>query len=281
VPGMPVTEQPVRSAFDDRSSRAASPRLSSNCICCGMPGSVIGVMSVRHVHRTAPVPLLWTTTSHTCDRPKGPSEPSHHRICRLVAGVGTRPARLHRSRTESSLTSRSMRSTRPPSIFVWRSFRGPISAPPKRRSRCTRCWTCAATSEIHPRCRMASCTTFTRSRFVEPGNRHQRRRPRLRQTTIERFVKAHRLRRWQAPRGSEHPKTEAVARSHPGWSRRRADHIRTLTVRIRLVNQQLKAAHRKVGRALRSAHPIRGERAGSSNASKARCGDPAIHARAR
>src|SRR5439155_6794179 len=35
-------------------------------------------------------------------------------------------------------------------------------------------------------------------------------------------------------------------RSHPGWSRAASDHIRTLTVRIRLVNQQLKAAHRKL-----------------------------------
>src|SRR5580692_9226770 len=59
--------------------------------------------------------------------------------------------------------TRSMRSTRRPSIFVWRSFRGPISAPPKRRSRCTRCWTCGATSRASSTCRMASCTTFTRS----------------------------------------------------------------------------------------------------------------------
>ena len=65
MPGMPVTEQPVRSAFDDRSSRAASPRLSSNCICCGMSGSVIGVMSVCHVHRTAPVPLFMGQPPYT------------------------------------------------------------------------------------------------------------------------------------------------------------------------------------------------------------------------
>ena len=32
-------------------------------------------------------------------------------------------------------------STRRPSIFAWRSFRGRISARPRRRSRCTRCWT--------------------------------------------------------------------------------------------------------------------------------------------
>src|ERR1700720_2124061 len=63
----------------------------------------------------------------------------------------------------STSPTRSMRSTRRPSIFVWRSFRGPISAPPKRRSRCTRCWTCGATSRASSTCRMASCTTFTRS----------------------------------------------------------------------------------------------------------------------
>jgi len=39
---------------------------------------------------------------------------------------------------------RSMRSTRRPSIFVWPSFRGRISARPRRRSRCTRCWIYAA-----------------------------------------------------------------------------------------------------------------------------------------
>src|SRR5580693_9157756 len=63
----------------------------------------------------------------------------------------------------STSPTRSMRSTRRPSIFVWRCFRGPISAPPKRRSRCTRCWTCGATSRASSTCRMASCTTFTRS----------------------------------------------------------------------------------------------------------------------
>src|SRR5713101_3891436 len=60
---------------------------------------------------------------------------------------------------------------------------------------------------------------------------------RLRETTIERFVKAHRLRRWQAPE---------VLRIAPGVVEAASDHIRTLTVRIRLVNQQLKAAHRKL-----------------------------------
>jgi hypothetical protein len=67
---------------------------------------------------------------------------------------------------------------------------------------------------------------------------------RLRQTTIERFVKAHRLRRWQAPevlRILKQPLSVA-----PGVVEAASDHIRTLTVRIRLVNQQLKAAHRKL-----------------------------------
>src|SRR6202048_4871979 len=59
--------------------------------------------------------------------------------------------------------TRSMRSIRRRSTFVWRSFRGRISAPPRRRSRCTRCWTCAATSRVSSTFRMASCTTFTRS----------------------------------------------------------------------------------------------------------------------
>lgn len=40
--------------------------------------------------------------------------------------------------------------------FVWRSFRGRISARPRRRSRCTRCWTCAATSRASSTSRTAN-----------------------------------------------------------------------------------------------------------------------------
>ena len=68
---------------------------------------------------------------------------------------------------------------------------------------------------------------------------------RLRQTTIERFVKAHRLRRWQAPEVLRILKQKPLSVA-PGVVEAASDHIRTLTVRIRLVNQQLKAAHRKL-----------------------------------
>src|SRR6267154_2802858 len=68
---------------------------------------------------------------------------------------------------------------------------------------------------------------------------------RLRQTTIERFIKAHRLRRWQAPEVLRILKQKPLSVA-PGVVEAASDHIRTLTVRIRLVNQQLKAAHRKL-----------------------------------
>src|SRR5580700_10036093 len=68
---------------------------------------------------------------------------------------------------------------------------------------------------------------------------------RLRETTIERFVKAHRLRRWQAPEVLRILKQKPLSVA-PGVVEAANDHIRTLTVRIRLVNQQLKAAHRKL-----------------------------------
>src|ERR1700737_4051556 len=68
---------------------------------------------------------------------------------------------------------------------------------------------------------------------------------RLRQTTIERFVKAHRLRRWQAPEVLRILKQKPLSVA-PGVVEAASDHIRTLTVRIRLVNQQLKAAHCKL-----------------------------------
>src|SRR6266850_4469803 len=68
---------------------------------------------------------------------------------------------------------------------------------------------------------------------------------RLRETTIERFVKAHRLRRWPAPEVLRILKQKPLSVA-PGVVEAASDHIRTLTVRIRLVNQQLKAAHRKL-----------------------------------
>src|SRR5467141_3076097 len=61
------------------------------------------------------------------------------------------------------LANTSMRSTRRPSIFVWPSFRGRISARPRRRSRCTRCWIYAATSRASSTFLTASCTTSTLS----------------------------------------------------------------------------------------------------------------------
>jgi hypothetical protein len=68
---------------------------------------------------------------------------------------------------------------------------------------------------------------------------------RLRETTIERFVKAHRLRRWQASEVLSILKQKPLSIA-PGVVEAASDHIRTLTVRIRLINQQLKAAHRKL-----------------------------------
>jgi transposase len=68
---------------------------------------------------------------------------------------------------------------------------------------------------------------------------------RLRETTIERFVKAHRLRRWPASEVLRILKQKPLSVA-PGVVEAASDHIRTLTVRIRLINQQLKAAHRKL-----------------------------------
>src|SRR6267378_750657 len=70
-----------------------------------------------------------------------------------------------------------MRSTRRPSIFVWRSFRGGISARPKpapgdsrgRRSRCTHYWTYAVISQASSTFRMANSTMFTRSTPASRG----------------------------------------------------------------------------------------------------------------
>jgi hypothetical protein len=56
---------------------------------------------------------------------------------------------------------------------------------------------------------------------------------RLRQTTIERFVKAHRLRRWQAPEVLSILKQKPLSVA-PRVVEAAIDHIRTLTVRIRV-----------------------------------------------
>jgi len=90
---------------------------------------------------------------------------------------------------------------------------------------------------------------------------------RLRQTTIERFVKAHRLRRWQAPEVLRILKQKPLSVA-PGVVEAASDHIRTLTVRIRLVNQQLKAAHRKLDELCAQLVPSEEDEPGS-NASSA------------
>ena len=68
---------------------------------------------------------------------------------------------------------------------------------------------------------------------------------RLRATTIERFIKKYHLRRWPAPEVLRILRQKPLSVA-PGVVEAASDHIRTLTARIRLVNQQLKAAHRKL-----------------------------------
>jgi transposase len=68
---------------------------------------------------------------------------------------------------------------------------------------------------------------------------------RLRPTTIERFVRTYRLRRWRAPEVLRILKQKPLSVA-PGVVEAASQHIGTLTARIRLVNQQLKAAHRKL-----------------------------------
>src|SRR5580693_748076 len=100
----------------------------------------------------------------------------------------------------------------------------------------------------------------------------------LRQTTIERFVKAHRLRRWQAPEVLRILKQKPLSVA-PGVVEAASDHIRTLTVRIRLVNQQLKAAHRKLDELCAQLIPSEENEPGQQ--CEQRDVVPAIHARAR
>ena len=68
---------------------------------------------------------------------------------------------------------------------------------------------------------------------------------RLRQTTIERFLKVHRIRRLHAPEVSRVLKQKPLSVA-PGVVEAATAHIRTVTARIKLVNHQLNAAHRKL-----------------------------------
>src|SRR5262249_31764180 len=68
---------------------------------------------------------------------------------------------------------------------------------------------------------------------------------RLGPTTTERFVRTYRLRRWQVPEVLRILKQKPLSVA-PGVVEAASQHIGTLTARIRLVNQQLKAAHRKL-----------------------------------
>jgi transposase len=68
---------------------------------------------------------------------------------------------------------------------------------------------------------------------------------RLRESTIERVLKAHRIRRWQAAAVLQVLKQKPLPVA-PGVAEAASAHIPTLTARIRLVNQQLRAAHRKL-----------------------------------
>jgi transposase len=68
---------------------------------------------------------------------------------------------------------------------------------------------------------------------------------RLRASTIERVLKTHRIRRWQAPEILQVLRAKPLSVA-PGVVEAASAHIHTLTARIKLVNQQLKAAHRKL-----------------------------------
>ena len=84
---------------------------------------------------------------------------------------------------------------------------------------------------------------------------------RLRETTIERFLKAHRLRRWQAPEVLRSLKQKPLAAA-PGVIEAASDHIRALAARIRLVNQQLKAAHHNLDELRDQLVPLEGDAPG-------------------
>jgi transposase len=68
---------------------------------------------------------------------------------------------------------------------------------------------------------------------------------RLRESTIERILKAHRIRRWQAAEVLQVLKQKPLSVA-PGVVEAASAHIRTLMALIKLVNQQLRAAHHKL-----------------------------------
>jgi transposase len=68
---------------------------------------------------------------------------------------------------------------------------------------------------------------------------------RLRETTIERVLKAHRIRRWQAAEVMRILRQKPLSVA-PGVAAAASAHIEVVAARIKLVNQQLKAAHRKL-----------------------------------
>src|SRR5439155_22354366 len=101
---------------------------------------------------------------------------------------------------------------------------------------------------------------------------------RLRETTVERVLKAHRIRRWQAPEVMRILRQKPLSVA-PGVAAAASAHIAVVAARIRLVNRQLKAAHRKLDQLFDQLIPP-AESAGSVLRA-ARRGDPAIRARAR
>ena len=68
---------------------------------------------------------------------------------------------------------------------------------------------------------------------------------RLRETTVERVLKAHRIRRWQAPEVLRILRQKPLSVA-PGVAAAASAHIEVVAARIRLVNRQLKAAYRKL-----------------------------------
>jgi len=68
---------------------------------------------------------------------------------------------------------------------------------------------------------------------------------RLRESTIERILRAHRIRRWQAAEVARILKQKPLTVA-PGVAAAASAHIRTVIARMALVNHQLKTAHRKL-----------------------------------